>query len=215
MKRRMGLVVFVVFTFSAVAWPKWKPEEQEYLDNQFRTIQDQLQALKKQLEALDAQLAEVKQNQAQFQEVLVRQERKLDDLEQLVSSLRIGNEEHFANLKTAVADLRQEQEKGFNTLSGHTAAGALTVTEATQPAPKPAVKGYVTQVQGSTLTIDLGSSQGMQAGMRLALYKATDLNTKVGEVEVTDVLDAASSRARLVSINPGVTPAFSDVVRPE
>jgi uncharacterized phage infection (PIP) family protein YhgE len=226
MKRRMGLVFFLVFAFNAAAWAKWKPEEQEYLDNQFKTLQEQLQVLEKQVATLDAQLDQLKQNQAQFQQVLTLQQRKLEDLDQLVTSLRIGNEEHFANLKTSVADLREGQEKGFKELSTRmapepapqpaapAAPAAAATTPATTPTLSPDTKGYVTRVRGSVVTIDIGSSQGIQSGTRLGLYKATDLNTRVGEVEVTEA-EASSSRARIISHKRGVTPASGDQVRPE
>lgn len=222
MIRRVALAFFLVIFCAGSAWPKWKPEEQEYLDNQFRTLQEQIQALKKQTDALAAELAEVRQNQAQFQVVIVRQERKLEDLQQLVSSLRIGEEENFSNLKAALGRLRDDQEKAFKTLSGQTVQTAATGTAApggtaiTPAAPAgPPVKGYVTVVKGDVLTIDVGSSQGIHPGSRLSLFKPTDLNTPVGEVEVTEVVDASTSHARVVSLNSGVKAEFSDVVRPE
>ena len=48
------------FFCAASAWPKFKQDELDYLDNQFRTLQDQIQALKKQNEALARQLREYK-----------------------------------------------------------------------------------------------------------------------------------------------------------
>jgi hypothetical protein len=221
MLRRVSLAILLGLFCATSAWPKWKPEEQEYLDNQFRTIQEQIQALKKQNDALAAQLAQMRQDQAEFQAVVVRQQRKLDDLEQLVSSLRIGNEENFSIVKTAIGKLRDQQEKSFNDLIGRSAQTAAAVTTpavASPPAaapPQPVVKGYVTGVKGDTLTLDVGSSQGIHEGSKLQLFKATDLNTPVGELEVTDVPDSSTSHARVVSLTPGVKAEFSDIVRPE
>ena len=70
-------------------------------------------------------------------------------------------------------------------------------------------------VKGDTLTLDLGSSQGIHEGSKLQLFKATDLNTPVGEIQVTEVTDANASHARVLSLNPGVKVEFSDIVRPE
>jgi hypothetical protein len=219
MLRRVSLVLLLGLICATSAWAKWKPEEQEYLDNQFRTLQEQIQGLKKQNDALAAQLAQMRQDQAAFQTALVGQQRKLDDLEQLVSSLRVGNEENFSNVKTAINKLRDQQEKSFNDLIGHTAQTTATGTAAAPAAPAapppPTVKGYVTGVKGDTLTLDLGSSQGIHEGSKLQLFKATDLNTPVGELEVTDVTDSSTSHARVVSLNPGVKAEFSDIVRPE
>ena len=47
------------------------------------------------------------------------------------------------------------------------------------------------------------------------VYKATDPNTRVGVIEVTQVVDTGNSRARIVTMNSGVKPEFSDVVRVE
>jgi hypothetical protein len=49
----------------------------------------------------------------------------------------------------------------------------------------------------------------------LALYKASDPNTRVGVIEIIQVIDAGTSRAQIVEVNPGVKPEFSDVVRLE
>ena len=217
MFRRACLALMIGLFCATSAWSKWKPEEQEYLDNQFRTLQDQIQALKKQNEALAAQLAQMRQDQAAFQTALVSGQKKMDDLEQLVSSMRLGSEENFASVKTAILKLHDEQEKSFNDLIGRgaqTAAGGTPATPA--PAqPAPVVKGYITQVKGDTVTLDVGASQGIHVGSKLQLFKATDLNTPVGEVEVTDITDSGTSRARVVSLNPDVKVSFSDQVRLE
>ena len=63
--------------------------------------------------------------------------------------------------------------------------------------------------------IDMGSAQGIQQGSRLAVYKATDTNTRVGVIEVTQVVDTGNARARIVTMNSGVKPEFSDLVRVE
>jgi hypothetical protein len=215
MLRRTSFAIMIIFICAASALPKWKPEEQEYLDNQFKTLQDQIQALKKQNEALAAQLAQMQQNQATFQTALVGEQKKLDELEQLIASLRLGNEENFASVKTAIGKLHDEQEKSFNDLIGHGTQTAATSTTTPAPAPAPAVKGWVTVVKGDTVTIDVGASQGIHVGSKLQLFKPTDLNSPVGEIEVTDITDAGTSHARVVSLNPGVKVDFSDQVRLE
>ncbi len=52
-------------------------------------------------------------------------------------------------------------------------------------------------------------------GSRLAVYKANDPNTRVGVLEVVQVVDAGNSRARIVTMNSGVQPEFSDFIRLE
>jgi hypothetical protein len=63
--------------------------------------------------------------------------------------------------------------------------------------------------------IDMGSAQGVHPGSQLAVYKATDPNSRVGVIEITQVVDAGNARARIITMNAGVKPEFSDVVRAE
>ena len=90
MMRRMMLALFFVLMVVTSAWPKFKEDEQQYLNDQFKAIQDQVQALTTQLQTLNAQLQELRQNQAQFQAVILRQQRSLQDLDQMVTSMRLG-----------------------------------------------------------------------------------------------------------------------------
>ena len=221
MIRRITFVIFLLLFLTPSAWPKWKEDEQKYLDDQFKSVLDQMQALGNQVAALNAQLAELKQNQAQLQAVAIRQQRALQDLDQMLSSLRIGNEENFAKLKTALTELRAETENAVKKLTGQPAqqpAAPVEATLVTHPGAVPArqaPQGYITAVDGGNVMIDMGSAQGVQQGSRLAVYKATDPNTRVGVIEVTQVVDAGNARARVVTMNAGARPEFSDVVRVE
>ncbi|MBZ5669850.1 MAG: hypothetical protein LAO04_08980 [Acidobacteriia bacterium] len=221
MTRRITFVIFLLLFLAPSAWPKWKEDEQKYLDDQFKSVLDQMQALGNQVAALNAQLAELKQNQAQLQAVTIRQQRSLQDLDQMLSSLRIGNEENFAKLKTALTELRAETENAVKKLTGQPAqqpAAPAETANVTRPGAVPArqaPQGYITAVDGGNVMIDMGSAQGVQQGSRLAVYKATDPNTRVGVIEVTQVVDAGNARARVVTMNAGAKPEFSDVVRVE
>jgi TolA-binding protein len=221
MMRRMMLALLFVLGVVASAWPKFKPDEQQYLSDQFKAIQDQVQALTTQLQTLNAQLQELRQNQAQFQAVIVRQQRALQDLDQMATSLRLGSEENFSNLKTAITQLRNETQAAFVKLSGgsvpsSTGGGGTGPSGQLPPSPPPApAQGYVLVVEGNNVTLDTSSVAGIHQGSRLALYKASDPNTRVGVLEVIQVMDAGKSRAQIVTLNPGVQPEFSDVVRLE
>jgi len=223
MTRRLYLVILLLTFTASAAWPKWKEEEQKYLDDQFRTIQDQVQALKTQIDALSAHIAELRQNQAQLQQTMIRQVRALQDAEQLLSSMRIGTEENFSGLKSAVAQLRTDTQKSFSSLIGQPAPASPGTAEpnvaartipATPPAPQ-VIQGYITVAEGNSVTVDLGSSRGIRTGSRLVVYKASDPNTRVGVLEVTQVVDTDNSKARVVTMNVGVRPEFSDIVRLE
>lgn len=223
MTRRLSLVLVVLMLSASSAWAKFNPQDQAYLDNQFKAVQSQIEALKAQIDTLTATLAELRQSQAQFQAVVIRQQRSLDDLDQLVSAARIANEENYSALKKDLDQLRADQQKAFSTLSGQTGAAPTPVPSATEttaqaptaPPPTPAPKHYITDVKGDVITVDMGSAEGTQVGAKLALFKSGDPNTKVGDLEITEVVGAEVSHARIVSVNSGITPEFSDVVRPE
>ncbi len=224
MIRRIILGTFLLLCVTPSAFPKFKDDERKYLDDQFKAILDQMQAMGNQVAALNGQLVELKQNQATLQNVIIRQQHQLQDLDEMLSSLRIGNEENFSKLKTALADLRAETDSAVSKLTGQAAAASApqvaAVATPAPPAPAPAParqapQGYVTSAStdGTTVMIDMGSAQGIQQGMKLAVYKASDPNTRVGVLEVTQVVDSGNSRASVVTMNPGVKPEFSDSVR--
>jgi regulator of replication initiation timing len=220
MTRRILLAIFLLLCLAPSAWPKFKEDEQKYLDDQFKLVLDQMQAMGNQVAALNAQLAELKQNQAQLQTQIVRQQHQLQDLDEMLSSLRIGNEDNFSKLKAAIADLRAQTDNAAKLAAQPVAPPGSPgeVGPAAHPVSMPAKsasQGYITAVDGANVMIDMGSTQGITAGVRLAIYKATDPNTRVGVIEVTQVVDAGNSRARVVTMNTGVKPEFSDVVRVE
>jgi hypothetical protein len=219
MLRRISLVILLVMSCAPTTWAKWKEEDQQYLDDHFKAVQDQVQALATQLQSLNTQLAELRQNQAQLGVVIMRQQRALQDLDEMVKSMRLGGEDNFSNLKAAISQLRNETQAAFSKLTGQappTVGGGGEVTPPPRPAaPKP-IQGYITAVEANNMvTVDLGSQRGIQQGTRLVVFKATDLNTQVGVIEVTQVLDAGSSRCRVLQMNSGVRPDFGDVVRVE
>jgi hypothetical protein len=221
MIRRILLGTFLLLCITPSAFPKFKDDEQKYLDDQFKAILDQMQAMGNQVASLTGQLTEIKQNQSALQNAFLRQQHQLQDLDDMLSSLKVGNEENFSKIRTAVADLRAETDSAVSKLTGQAAQPAAAPTTAAvstpaAPAPSPSrppTQGYVTSFDGTTVTIDMGSAQGIQQGAKLAFYKASDPNTRVGVIEVTQVVDAGNSRAMVVTMNPGVKPEFSDIVR--
>ena len=217
MMRRTMLAVFFVLLVVTSAWPKFKEDEQQYLNDQFKAIQDQVQALTTQLQTLNAQLQVLRQNQAQFQAVIDHQQQSLQTLDRMVTSMHLGDEENFSSLKTAITQLRKDTKAAIASLTG-VPPGSVT-TETTKPGsenPPRVLQGYVTDVKGNDVTLeDMGSSQGIHQGSRLAVYKASDPNTRVGVIEIIQVRDAGTSRAQIVTLNAGVQLAWGDVVRLE
>jgi hypothetical protein len=215
MTRRLFVTSLFLILFAGPAWPRLKPEDQQYFDNQFHGVLEQIQALSKQVQTLNARLADAEKNQAQFQEALARQQRTLQDLEQLVSSLRVSSEESLIALKTNLSQMRAETQKSLSVLSGRPTETTAVGASGTASLPPATVQGYVTVVEGAEVVIDQGSAKGLRVGARLTLYKANDPTTRAGMLEVTAIVDAGNSRAKIVSINAGVRPEFGDIVRLE
>lgn len=216
MTRRLFSTFFLLILLAGPAWAKLRQDEQEYFDNKFHGLLEQIQGLSKQVQALNTLLAQVQQNQAQFQEALARHDRGLQDLEQLVSSLRSSDEENLAALKTTLAQMRAETQKSLSALGGRPAdVTAIGTTPGLNPPSHQTVQAYVTIAQGNEVVIDQGSAKGLHVGSRLTLYKSTDPNTPVGELEVTEVMDAGNSRAKIVNARAGVRPDFGDIARLE
>ena len=217
MMQRVMYALFILLLVVPSAWPKFKEDEQQFLNDQFKIIQDQVQALTTQLQTLNAQLQELRQNQAQYQTIVTRQQRSLQDLDQMVTSMRLGNEESFSNLRTAITQLRNETQAAFVKLSGGAVSptpGGGAVPSGPNPASPPA-QGYVLVVDGNTVTLDTSALAGIHQGSHLALYKSSDLTTRVGVLEVTQMMDGGKSRAQVLTLNTGVQAEFSDVVRLE
>jgi hypothetical protein len=222
MTRRLILLVATLLVSTQLAFAKFDQKDRAYLDQEFRNLRDQITALKTQADQLAALIAELRQNQTQAQVVMIRQQRLMQEIEQTVSSLRLGHEENVAALRTALSELQSEQRKAFAALAGRSleasepSAVATPYTPVTARGATPRVpQGYVTVVQGDDITVDLGSAQGVQPGTRLAVYKAADPATRVGVLEVIQVVDAGNSRARILTMNAGTRPEFSDIVRLE
>lgn len=118
MVRRLSFVLIGLIIFTTPAWPKWDPQDKAYLAEQFRDLHDQLQALKTQLDTANAQVADLRQNQQQLQAVLAKQQRSLQEMDQMVSSLRLGQEESISGLRSTLAQLRSDMNAGFKKLAG-------------------------------------------------------------------------------------------------
>jgi TolA-binding protein len=214
MTRRIILAVFALLLLTPSAWPKFKEDEQKYLDEQFKAVLDQMQAMGNQIAALNAQITELKQSQAQLQALVVRQQHQIQDLDEMLSSLHISNEEGLSKLKATTTDLKTETDSILAKL-GQPAPAPVPIPAPAPPVSQPPLKtqGYITNVDGPNIMIDMGSAQGVQPGSRLAVYKATDPNTRVGVIEVTEVVDSGNARARIVTMNAGMKLEFSDMVR--
>ncbi|HUK54041.1 MAG TPA: hypothetical protein VL099_12195 [Candidatus Binatia bacterium] len=191
--------------------PKFKdPALQQYLVAELASIADKLDKLNTRLEATESLLAKIKdQQQALATDVRANQElSKATDTS--VTSLRASNQEDLLSLKSDVGRIRRDLSDLADQMK------KAPAPQAAAAAAPPAIEGYITQASATstTITINLGSAAGVEAGMRFGVYRAAEPQTRIGTVEVTEVLDANNSRAKIVASNPNTKFQFSDIVRP-
>ena len=220
MKRQVSLVLLTMLITGITASAKFKEDETAYLDGKFRALQDQTTSLLTQMQALNAQVQQLKQNQEVVQAALIRQQRLLQDMTQMVMSARTGGDENFDKLKATMAQFQRETQTSLRKLTGESVTASTPEPAAparpatTTPAQPASITGYVTSAEGKTVSLDIGTEKGLRAGSRLAIYKSNDQNTQVGVLEVTSA-EVGKATATVVQMNPGTKPDFSDIVRPQ
>jgi len=188
--------------------PKFKdPGLQQYLVTELSSIQQKLEKLSARLDSMEGQIAKVKeQQQALAAEFHTNQElTKATDTS--VTSLRASNQEDLLSLKADVARIRRDVTDINDELRKSAAPPPAA-------AAQPKMEGYITQASPSSITINLGSGAGVETGMRFGVYRAAEPQTRIGTIEITEVLDANNSRAKVVASNPNTKFQFSDIVRP-
>lgn len=204
------LLLVVALCLPSVAGAQKKPKDpilQSYLEEQFAGLNKKLDELSAKLAALDAEIAKLKQQQADAATELRNAQNLVRSTDSSLSSYRVTNQQDIVALKTDVAKIRQDVT---------TLLERVKKAEAAPEVPK--IEGYITDppAEGKdTCTINKGSAAGVKVGMRFLVFKASDAATQVGLVEITEVLDANNSRAKIIHSKPGIKLEFSDIVRAE
>lgn len=204
------LLLVVVLCLPSVAGAQRKPKDpvlQSYLEEQFAALNKKLDELSEKVAALNAEFGKLKQQQAEAANEIRTGQNIARSTDSSLSSYRITNQQDIVALKTDVAKIRQD---------------ITTMLEGTKkaeaPPEVPKIEGYITDppAEGKDVcTINKGSAAGVKMGMRFQIFKASDPATQVGLVEITEVLDANNSRAKILHSKPGIKLEFSDIVRPE
>jgi uncharacterized protein YyaL (SSP411 family) len=191
--------------------PRWKdPAMQQSLTAELATIEEKLDKLNARLEATDAAISKLREQQQGLAADFKANQELTKATDTSVTSLRASNQEDLLSLKSDVGRMRRDLSDIADQMKKAAAPPPATTTA------QPAVEGYITQASAtsSTITINLGSAAGVTVGMRFGVYRAAEPQTRIGTVEVTEVLDANNSRAKIVASNPNTKFQFSDIVRP-
>jgi len=192
------------------AVPKFKdPGLQQYLVAEIASIQEKLDKLASRLDAVEGQLAKVKEQQQALASDFHANQELVKATDTSVTSLRVSNQEDLLSLKTDVARIRRD----LSELTDEVRKSAAPPPAAAAPA-QPKVEGYITQVTPTGISINLGSAAGVEVGMKFGVYRAAEPQTRIGTIEVTEVVDANNSKAKVVASNPNTKFQFSDIVRP-
>ncbi len=190
--------------------PKFKdPGLQQYLVAEMTAIGEKLDKLSARLDAVDSQLAKLKEQQQSLASDIHANQELSKATDSSVTSLRMSNQEDLLSLKTDVARIRRD----LGDLTDQVRRSAAPPPAATVAA-QPKMEGYITQVSPTGISINLGSAAGVEVGMKFGVYRAAEPQTRIGTIEVTEVVDPNNSKAKIVASNPNTKFQFSDIVRP-
>jgi uncharacterized phage infection (PIP) family protein YhgE len=190
--------------------PKFKDSGlQQYLVPELAAIEEKLDKLAARLDAVESQVAKLKEQQQSLASDIHANQELSKATDTSVTSLRVSNQEDLLSLKTDVARIRRD----LGDLADEVRKTAAPPPAAAPPA-QPKMEGYITQVSPTSISINLGSAAGVEAGMKFGVYRAAEPQTRIGTIEVTEVVDANNSRAKIVASNPNTKFQFSDIVRP-
>jgi len=214
MTRKLAITALLILGCAGPLLAKINAKDQEYFDGKFQELADQAKLLKAQQDALAAQLKQLGDAQKVHTDALTeltkdqsRLQTTIEQLQHLISQLEVTISNLSTNNTQDTQFLKQEIEQMRAQLQEIAGGGSLTTKKAV---------GYITAVSADNMiTLNLGSGNGLKVGSQLGLYKANDQNTRVGTLEVTDVVDQSNSRAKIKFVNAGVTPEYSDVVKPD
>lgn len=196
---------------------KFKDEGlQQYLVPQLTDIQAKLDKLTEKLAALETAVSKLQSQQAALAEDQRSTQGLLKATDASVTSLRVTNQQDLLGVKTDLVEIRRNIGDITDQMrrSNSPAPSPAPLAAAPAAAPAPSADGYVTQVSDNEVTINLGSAAGLRVGMRFSVYHGSDAQTRIGIIEITDVIDANNSRARTLEIKQDAKFQFSDVVRP-
>ena len=217
---RSAIVVAILLVALGGASPSEAQRKQkdpvlhQYLVDEFAQLNAKLERLAERLAAAEAELGRVRQSQADLLAEVRGTQTTVKTVDAGLSTFRLSTQQDLLSLKTDLTQLRQDVIRLSDAVKGVTTPAA---PPAAPPAAEPAaVDGYITAVSQDEkeVNISLGGGAGLKVGTELGVFKSGDPKTRVGIVEVIEVIDANNSRAKVVYVQPSVKLEFSDIVRP-
>ncbi len=218
MRRTIWLTLLLLLI--AVQASAFNKKDRAYLDQQFKAIQQEMTATKEMVKELE-------KRQVGLLAVLAGQTKVLKSVDDILAELRTRMGENSRSLaalftsltilKGEVSGFREETGKKFQELAIRPTSTAvlepLGLSRGMALGSPRALEGYITAVEGETVTIDRGSAHGLRGGERLAAFLAVDPETQVGELEVSGVVESQQAQCRVMELKSGVSLDFGDIVR--
>ena len=218
MRRTIWLTLLLLLV--AVQASAFNKKDRAYLDQQFKAIQEEMTATK-------AMVKELEKRQVGLLAVLAGQTKVLKSVDDILAELRTRMGENSTSLaalftsltilKGEVSGFREETGEKFQELAIRPTSTAvlepLGLSRGMALGSPRALEGYITAVEGETVTIDRGSAHGLRGGERLAAFLAVDPETQVGELEVGGVVESQQAQCRVMELKSGVSLDFGDIVR--
>ena len=218
MRRTIWLTLLLLLI--AVQASAFNKKDRAYLDQQFKAIQQEMTATKEMVKELE-------KRQVGWLAVLAGQTKVLKSVDDILAELRTRMGENSRSLaalftsltilKGEVSGFREETGKKFQELAirptSTAVLGPLGLSRGMSLGSPRALEGYITAVEGETVTIDRGSAHGLRGGERLAAFLAVDPETQVGELEVSGVVESQQAQCRVMELKSGVSLDFGDIVR--
>jgi hypothetical protein len=208
----ISLLLLAALTLAPAAGAQKKQKDpvlQAYLEQTFADLSAKLTGLADRLSVLEAEINRIKQQQAELMSEARNSQTVMKTTDTSLSSFRLSTQQEMLSLKTDLARMQRDLATLLEGLKKpEPAAPATPAVEA------PKLEGYITADGDKEVTINLGSSAGVRAGMKFNVYRAADPKTQIGVIEIVEVLDSSNSKAVVLHKKADVAKfEFSDLVR--
>jgi hypothetical protein len=208
----ISLLLLAALTLAPAAGAQKKQKDpvlQAYLEQTFADLSAKLTGLADRLSVLETEINRIKQQQAELMTEARNSQTVMKTTDTSLSSFRLSTQQEMLSLKTDLARMQRDLAALLEGLKKPEPAAP-----ATPAAEAPKLEGYITADGDKEVTINLGSSAGVRAGMKFNVYRAADPKIQIGVIEIVEVLDSSNSKAVVLHKKADVAKfEFSDLVR--
>ena len=218
-----GTAILVVLAIAVVAAPAAEAQKrqkdpvlEQYLISEFTQLNAKLERMAERLAAAEAELARLKQSGTDLLSEVRNTQTTAKTTDTSLANFRLSTQQDLLSLKTDLTQIRQDLMRVADAVKSSAPPAAAAPGPSLPAAEAQPVDGYITAVSSDAkeVNINLGSGAGLRLGSEFDVFKASDPKTKIGIIEVLEVIDANNSRAKVVYVRQPNRLEFSDIVRP-